>query len=128
MDAPLIVELIVIALAAARITEFVLYDSLIGTHPSSRTKLQASFQRWAFGDDPEEWEITPLGDYKGRSWFREKVYDLLTCHWCAGFWITLAASAIWYHQDIADGDVSWRHGLVVWAAAQIAAKVNSHDR
>ena len=90
------------ALASARVTRFVLWDSLAGLAPDSGTRLSKRLDRFAFDEHGLD-----------RSWWRGKVGVGLTCSWCLGGWVSLAVVCVW-------GWVwPWqlgRFGVVAWLA------------
>lgn len=99
----LLLEVIVVAFAAFRITRFIVLDSLAGANMSSGSAFSVWLDEWAF--DPE-------GVARGRG--RGFITDLLTCTWCCGWWVALACSAVWWWTP------AWWL-LVPWAVAGVAA-------
>lgn len=69
---------VVLVLAVARVTRFVVFDSLMGSHLTSGTKWSQRLDLWAFKEDGTD-----------NGWWRGKVGTLLVCPWCSSFWITL---------------------------------------
>lgn len=69
-----IIPLVVIAIASYRLTRFLVIDTLIA---STRNKFHAVLINKA----QKQGKLA-------RIW--EKLYDLTSCTWCAGFWISLA--------------------------------------
>lgn len=105
-------EFLIVALAAARITRFVVLDSLIGFNLDSGSKMSRRLDVFAYAPDGSD-----------RSWVRAKIGDLLNCTYCTGFWITVAcwAAAVW--------GPGWAIGfLTCWAAACVQALLNVADR
>lgn len=78
------IELVVLALAAYRITRFFVKDSLIGFGPDSGSAMSVRVDRFAYDSDGND-----------RSWLRGKIGDLLTCTWCLGFWVSAAVVCAW---------------------------------
>lgn len=76
-----IVPLFVLAFASYRITRFLLIDSLLD---GSRSKLHVLL----VNKSKKEGKLHLLWD---------KLYDLTSCTWCAGFWVSLAvyATVLW---------------------------------
>ncbi len=87
-------EFALVALAAYRITRFIVVDSLLGRTASEDeprgSGLRLRLDQFAYDDEGED-----------RSWLRGKVGDLLTCSWCLGFWVSVATLAAW------TADVEW---------------------
>lgn len=106
-------EFVVVALAAYRVTRFLLWDSLMGMGVVGGefvSKLGERIDRFAYdaaGND--------------RSWWRGKVGDLLTCPFCLGFWVSGGC----YVALLAGSGREWSgapvvlHGLVVFAVAAV---------
>lgn len=78
------IELVVLALAAYRITRFFVKDSLMGFGPDSGSAMSVRVDHFAYDSDGND-----------RSWVRGKIGDLLTCTWCLGFWVSLAVVCAW---------------------------------
>lgn len=74
-----IVPLIVLAFASYRITRFLVIDSLLD---GSRNK----FHLFLVNRARKEGRLHVMWD---------KIYDLTSCSWCAGFWITLAIYTVY---------------------------------
>lgn len=71
-------DIVIVGLAAARGYQLLAHDSIL--------------------DTPRQW----VADNYPR------VDDWLTCAWCAGFWIALAATVLWYAEPL--------HWIVLFAA------------
>lgn len=81
-------ELVVVALAAYRVTRFVVSDTLI---EGTRDRLRSA----AFTSDRHGEFYRPVTRPDGQvrpaaTMARGKAADLLTCSWCAGWWISTA--------------------------------------
>jgi hypothetical protein len=109
-------EMLAVALAAYRITRFFVWDSLIGFHPGSMSKMSQRLTNWAWVNDRTE------RDGQDRSWLRGKIGDLLTCQYCLGFWIVCATWAAFRW-----GPEWVRVGVFVWAIAGGQALLSSID-
>jgi hypothetical protein len=77
-------EFVLLVLASYRITRFFVSDSLMGFGPDSGSQVSAWVDRFAYTEDGVD-----------RSFLRGKLGDLLTCTWCLGFWVSLAALCAW---------------------------------
>ncbi|HUW00787.1 MAG TPA: DUF1360 domain-containing protein [Acidimicrobiales bacterium] len=114
-------EFVVLALAAYRITRFLLFDSLLGMGLVGKefaSPLAAKVDRFGYDEEGND-----------RSWIRGKLSDLLTCPWCLGFWISAAAYFSWLGATegwdfIVDTPLPV-HGLVVFAIAAVQGYLNS---
>lgn len=90
---------VAMVLCAYRLTQFFVYDSLIGFSPEAGSKMSDRIDRFAYWPNLNsplraETDGPPGSD---RSFFRGKLGDLLTCPWCLGFhlsWITYLAFVI----------------------------------
>lgn len=102
----------VVALAAYRITRFVVYDSLIGASLESRSNFSMWLDRFAYTEDGAN-----------RSWLRGKIGDLLNCPFCVGSWIALATWAAWYY-----GGDPLRIVVTVWAVLGAQSLLNATER
>lgn len=105
------VALLVVALAAFRLTRFFVYDSLVGSNLESGSRWGETLDRWAY-----------TRDGKDRGWLRGKVADLLTCPWCLGFWLSLGCVAVWAEFP------GWRWVLVPWAVAGAQGILSTWER
>lgn len=105
--ATLLLEVVVVAFAAFRITRFIVLDSLAGASMQSGSGFSIRLDEWAF---------TPEGVARGR--FRGFITDLLTCTWCCGWWVALACSVVWWVTP------AWWL-LIPWAIAGAAALLMS---
>lgn len=75
---------LIVALASVRAVHLILWDSIIGTHPDSQTKLAGRIQVWAW--DPAR---------QPRSRVRGFIGSLFTCWFCLSGWVTLAATCVY---------------------------------
>jgi hypothetical protein len=111
------IDLVVVVLAAYRLTRFVVKDSLLGRLPSKTEPRGSGFRRaldeFAYDDRGED-----------RSLLRGKLGDLLTCTWCVGFWLSLVALWGWTEGGLV---VQWV--VVLWAVAgaqgYLSSRVNA---
>lgn len=109
-------DFVVVALAAYRMTRFVVFDSLIGFNLDSGSPASRWLDVWAWNADGSD-----KPGFGG--WLRNKVATLLLCPYCIGFWITLACWATWTWAP------SWcQYVLVAWAAAGAQALLSTLDR
>lgn len=100
---------LILCLASARAVHLVLWDSIIGTHPDSQTKLAERIQVWAW--DPAKQARTRWRGFWGK---------LGTCWYCLSGWVTLAATCV------AGACWPWQLagvGLLTWGAAWSVACV-----
>lgn len=102
---------LIVALAAFRVTRFVVFDSLVGAHPESGSRFSRWLDGWAWDAEGED-----------RSWLRGKVGTLLACPWCSGFWITAGVYAAWLQWP----QVRWL--WLLWAAAGVAGVLSTWER
>lgn len=79
---------VLLAFVSARVTQFLVFDSLMGMNPESGSKLSIVIDRFAYWGEIEPPEDKLSGD--DRTFWRGKVGDLLTCPFCLGFWISAA--------------------------------------
>lgn len=109
-------EFIVLALAAYRLTQFFVFDTLFGGHPQSGSKFSVALDRFAY---------TPEGE--DRSWLRGKIGDLLSCPWCLGFWMSAMVYVGFVSATHRWGDVPIVvHVISVFAVAGAQGWLNSH--
>lgn len=104
--------LIVLALAAYRITRFFVSDSLIGFGPDSGSRMSMRVDRFAYDSEGID-----------RSWLRGKVGDLLTCSYCLGFWVSLAVVCAWTR--VVPWDLGVQGVVYVFAVAGAQGYLNS---
>lgn len=89
------VLLLVLGVAAYRITRFLIEDSLIGMG------MGQELQGGKFVNVPNSPMAARLDgfaynpDGSDRNWFRGRVGDLLSCSWCLGAWVSFSAYALW---------------------------------
>lgn len=95
---------LILCLAAYRATRFVVWDSLIGAHPDTGTPFAKALDTWAWKPDGSD-----------RSWVRGKVGGLLSCPFCAGFWISLLIACLWLRLW------PWELGVEGWLVALAVA-------
>ena len=108
--------LLLVALAAYRITRFLVFDSLMGFNLESGSKMSRRLDVWAWTAEGQE---RPGAG----GWLRDKVGNLLVCPYCLGFWIAAACWAAWAWGP------SWvQYVLVAWAAAGAQALLSTVDR
>lgn len=102
----------VAALAAYRLTRFLVFDSLVGSHLDSGSAWSRRLDVLAY-----------TSDGKDRSFLRGKLGDLLTCPYCVGFWVSLAcwAGAWWGGRPV-------QYVLIVFAVAGVQAMLSTIDR
>lgn len=105
----------IVALAAGRITGFVVYDSLAGFNLGSGSKMSRRLDVWAWQSDGKS--HPGLG-----GWARDKIGNLLVCTYCIGWWITLACWAAWVW-----GPRWAEYVLMAWAAAGAQSMFNVID-
>lgn len=86
----LLLAVLFVGFVSARITQFLVLDSLIGMNPETGSKLSEVVDRFAYWGDDWEQSEAPVAPGMDRSWIRGKVGDLLTCPFCLGFWISAA--------------------------------------
>lgn len=98
--------LLVIALAAFRLTRFLVRDSLMGFGPESGSRMSVRVDAFAY--DPEGLD---------RSYLRGKVGDLATCNWCLGFHVSWVLLCAWYQL------APWELGVQGWTVAFAIAGV-----
>jgi len=96
--------LLILSLAAYRLTRFFIHDSLLGGSPDSGSRWSAILDGFAYKESGEN-----------RSWIRGKIGDLFTCHFCLSFWICLALYGLLVGRPL-EG-YGWGDGLAVWAMA-----------
>jgi hypothetical protein len=102
--------LVVLAFAAFRLTRMVTDDSL--THA-----FRGRLYRWAW-NDAEPVEVTDENGAavmvpSSRGPVRSYVYELLTCPWCLGVWVSALVYVLWRWADV----LPIRAGLVILALA-----------
>jgi len=132
-----LLELIVLTLAAARLTRFFILDSLMGFGIDSHTgqfvsPLAEKIDRFAYtqGEIDDTGRVIEQGG-TDRSFLRGKIGDLLTCIFCLGFWISAACYFAFLGATIGwDGIIDIPlavHGVTVFAVAGGQAYFNSRD-
>lgn len=96
---------IVIGIAAYRITRLALFDTIIE---------QSRARYYTF--------------VANRKWFpriREKILDLTSCSWCLGFWVSLAL------YSLVQKDFPWNLGIKGWiltfAIAGVQGPLHAHE-
>lgn len=118
---------VVAALAAARLTQFFVFDTLMGAHPDSGSRFSVAVDRFAYwGQIP-----APEGYIDGddRSFWRGKIGDLLTCPFCLGFWISAACYlAVVVYEGTWGASPLWVHVLSIFAVAGLQALANGLTR
>jgi hypothetical protein len=102
----------IIALAAYRLTRFLVFDSLFGFNLASRSRMSGRLDRWAYTTDG-----------KDRTYWRGKLADLLVCPYCTGFWVTIGVWASWFY-----GPTWLRVIVVLFAIAGVQAFLNHLDQ
>lgn len=86
--------LVVVAFAAYRVTRVVVADTI-----------SDSFRAWVWArsyeriDDYDSLADTDTRTAR-RSWWWEKAYQLVSCPWCTGWWVSLATYAAWFHWHV----------------------------
>lgn len=99
--------LVLLILASFRITQFFVWDSLMGFNTESGSSTSMWLDRFAYHDDGTD-----------RTWLRGKVGDLLSCPRCLGFWISLGVYALWVSADRAWDDRAVAvHVIMIFAVA-----------
>ena len=88
----LVVSSSFLSFAAYRLTQFFVFDSLIGFSPESGSSMSSKVDRFAYYPDLDSEHRRDDDGPPGadRSFLRGKIGDLLTCPWCLGFWISVA--------------------------------------
>lgn len=76
--------LVLLSLAAYRITHFAIYDTLTGSNPETGTWWSKKVDKFAYNEDGSD-----------RNWVRGKIGDLLTCPFCMSFWISGVLYGLW---------------------------------
>lgn len=107
--------LVILALAAYRVTRFVVLDTLLGEYPSPEhvrgTGLRKVLDKWAYDEDGND-----------RSLIRGYLAKLLTCPFCFGVWASAGCVALWW------SEWTWaRWGLLGAAVAGGQALLNSRQ-
>ena len=105
---------LIVALASFRITRFLVFDSLVGANIESGSRFAAALDVWAWDDGADR------PGFGG--WVRDKIGTLLSCPWCVGFWVAVAAVAWWAELP----DARWV--LVPWAVAGAASILSTWER
>lgn len=107
------IALVVVGLASYRLTRVIVSDTIT-----------ASFRVWLWRhayDDGGYDSLTERNVTTRRSWAWEKLYQLFTCPFCTGWWISLAFYWAWMFAD-------WRwthHAIAALAATGIQAVISS---
>jgi len=102
-------ELVVLALAAYRITRFLVRDSLIGFGPDSGSAMSVRVDRFAYFGAADDGP-----DGTDRSWLRGKIGDLVTCMWCLGFWVSAAVYLVWTGTAPVLEPADWARAWEAW--------------
>lgn len=111
------VQWLILSFAAYRLTQFFVYDSLIGGNPESGSKQSVRLDRFAYDSETGQ----------DRSFLRGKVGDLLTCPWCLGFWLSAASYLLFVAAtDRWTGTAVVVHGLTIFSIAGLQGFLNSH--
>lgn len=103
---------VLLCLAAYRVTRFLVKDSLLGFGPDSGSRTSVRVDAFAYDDEGQD-----------RSWLRGKIGDLLTCTYCLGFWVSLAALCGWLR--LAPWELGVEGVVVVFAIAGVQGFLNS---
>lgn len=93
-------EMVVIVLAGYRLARLIVWDSLVGTHPESGTRLGEAIDQWAYNADGS--------DREGRFW-RSKMADLITCPMCLSMWLSIGLWGVWVNTRF----MTFWHNIVV---------------
>jgi len=126
-------ELIVLALAAYRLTRFFVFDSLLGfgiVDGRFASGVAERIDKFAYTQDEidDQGKIITAGG-TNRSFVRGKIGDLLTCTFCLGFWISLAVYFIYLGATVGMTGIEatpWAvHGITVFGIAGAQAYINS---
>lgn len=104
--------LVILILAAYRITRFFVEDSLIGAGPDSGSRFSIAVDRFAYDQNGSD-----------RSFLRGKIGDLLTCTWCLGFHVSWVTVSLWLWT--APWDLGTQGWLYVFAVAGGQGFMNS---
>lgn len=94
MTIPAFLALVVVGLASYRVTRVVVADTI-----------SDSFRAWVWSRAyAREDDYDSLGDTDTRavrrSWWWEKAYQLVSCPFCFGWWVSLAFYAAWFHWHV----------------------------
>lgn len=110
-----IVEFVLLSAAAFRLTQFFVFDSLIGANLDSGSRFADALDDFAYDTNGND-----------RTWLRGKIGDLLTCPWCLGFWISAAcyltfviAAGRWGDHELV------AHAIGVFAVAGVQGTLNA---
>lgn len=102
-----LVTLVALGLVAYRATQLVVHDTI---------------------GDPVRARIEMWHADRFESRFRTFVRDLLSCTYCAGFWISCAVTGAWLWAAGEWGSASvWVHVFEAWAVAGVQALTNRWD-
>lgn len=106
---------IVLGLCSYRIARFLVDDKLLGMGADSGSWLSTKVDKFAYSEDGTD-----------RNFLRGKIGDLLTCTWCLGFWVSLAAYALWTWSLPWSPDVQFQQWwIMVFAIAGIQGFIGS---
>ncbi len=100
-------ELLILGLASYRATQLVVWDT-IGEGPRARLEL---------------WHA-----HKHTSWFRTFLRQLVSCTYCAGWWLSMAATLTYLTAISAWGNSPLIvHAVECWAVTGVQALLNRYD-
>lgn len=110
--------IVVLGLASYRLTRLVVLDTLLGTLPATDPENPRG-TGWRRAVDTFAYDETG----RDRSFVRGKIGDLLSCTYCAGWWVTLAVVCAWTQTSPLDlGVQGW---LVAFAVAGVQSMLNA---
>lgn len=100
---------VLVALAAARVTRFVVLDDLL--EPWWRTRFLERFPQTRPGEEPK---------------WRNKLGDLVSCGYCTGFHVSWAMVGVAHLVRLASWPLKWDL-VLVWAVAGVQMLLNAID-
>lgn len=104
---PPLAVIVILALAAFRVTRLITQDTI--TQPF-RSRLYG----FAWNDDRPTQDDTGFWPTPRAAW-RTNLYRLLTCDWCLGVWMSIAVYCVWRFA-FPGGDGNLAQGIVAVAA------------
>jgi hypothetical protein len=104
-----VLAVLLVALAAARLTRLSVLDDLL--EPWWRTRVLERFPQTPPGKDPT---------------LRNKLGDLISCGYCSGWWWSVGALAVAHLVGLAWWPLKWDL-LLVWSVAAVQMLVNAID-